>query len=1168
MGGKRGASTVKRGASAALPPSKAMVRSPKIGVMKFQVLGPLEVTDNGYELSIRGRKLQALVALLLLHAGETVSRDRLIEELWGDDPPATAAKTLQAHVSRLRRELGDAIVTRGGGYAIEVPPHELDLHHFEELFAEGREALANRRPTEAESRLREALDLWRGPPLPELAGEPFAQVEIGRLEQIRLDALEDHAEAELSLGRHAQAIETLEGLVARHPYRERLRALLMLALYRSGRQADALDLYRETRRVLVDSLGIEPGPQLRELHEAILAQDPALDGASNGRLAAPPAEAAPRADRAVPAEAVPAGTPSTAPSPTSRRRQLALPAAGIVAMLVAAGALLVALIGDDEAAPSPLTNDSHAVAVIDPDTNEVTKAASVGTNPGPLAYEPESRSLWVGNLDDRSVTRIDLRPVKTGRTVAVPERPLDLAAGNGVVWVAGASRAKPYVTARRIDPRFDASGGATHVQSLPGGEASVALAGRTLWVAPSAGLLTRLDAVSGETRGAGIDATPTPTTIAAGRDAVWLGDTGGGSVVSRVDSRTGVAKQMPVAADPAGIAVGAGAVWVTLGEDTVARMDPATGTVRGTTPVGERPAGIAVGAGGVWVANSGDGTVSRLDPKSGRVTNTIQVGASPQDVVVADGRVWVSVRPSSPVLEGDPGGTIRIAADEVDSLDPALGYDSVSFPIFHTTGAKLLDYTGVPGVGGARLVPELAEALPRRSDGGRTYTFTIRRGFRFSPPSGEPVTARSMKYTIERTLNPRMQSPAGGLVSDLVGGAAYAEGRARHISGVRASGNTLTLRLVDSSSTLPDRIALPFFCAVPVGTPIDPEGLRKVPSAGPYYVASHIPDEEVVLRRNPNYGGSRRRGANELRFALGGSLKKAIAGIEAGTVDYVSIDADRGTVARRLEERYGADTASAKPGGPRYVVKPILELDQLMFNTSRPPFSSARLRRAVNYALDRRLLARESLWNGLPAQPTDQYLPPSMSGFRDARIYPSRPDIRRARRLAGPGRRSVVLYTAGYPSHLRFAQIVRLNLRAIGMDVEIKDLGPQRHWTRIGRRGEPFDMAITAWMSDYPDPTDFLNQLDGRTIRAEGNDNFAYFDDPAYNRRLEAAESLPSPARELALGKLDVDTARTAAPWAAVAVGRNHDFFSARVGCQRFTAVYGVDLASLCVRRD
>ena len=178
--------------------------------------------------------------------------------------------------------------------------------------------------------------------------------------------------------------------------------------------------------------------------------------------------------------------------------------------------------------------------------------------------------------------------------------------------------------------------------------------------------------------------------------------------------------------------------------------------------MGRRPAAVAVGLGSVWVANSGDGTVSRVDPASGRVTHTIPVGASPQDVVVAAGRVWVSVRPRFEA-DDEPGGTVRMeVAAGVDSLDPALAYTPLSIPLLQPTCARLMTYPADPGAAGTRLVPELAEAAPRRSDGGLTYTFTIRGGYRFSPPSGEPVTAQSMKATIERTLHPRMRASPGG----------------------------------------------------------------------------------------------------------------------------------------------------------------------------------------------------------------------------------------------------------------------------------------------------------------------------------------------------------------------------------------------------------------------
>jgi ABC-type oligopeptide transport system substrate-binding subunit len=241
-----------------------------------------------------------------------------------------------------------------------------------------------------------------------------------------------------------------------------------------------------------------------------------------------------------------------------------------------------------------------------------------------------------------------------------------------------------------------------------------------------------------------------------------------------------------------------------------------------------------------------------------------------------------------------------------------------------------------------------------------------------------------------------------------------------------------------------------------------------------------------------------------------------------------------------------------------------LQLTHIVFNTSRGVFTSARLRRAVNYALDRRALSRVGPFTALPGNPTDQYLPPPMPGYREARIYPLTPDLRRARELAGTKRRSVVLYVLNDPANLRFAEIVKANLRRIGIDVEIS--ASQSHFERIGRRGEPFDMAVNGWQSDYPDPLDFLNLLDGRTIGASGNLNSSYFDDPRYERRLDAAARLASPARELALGRLADDIARTAAPWAAVANEQFRSFFSARIGCKVMNPLVGVDLAALCIR--
>lgn len=250
--------------------------------MDYRILGPLEASDGERLLALGGARQRAVLALLLLRSNEALPRDLIVDELWGEKPPQTAGKVLQNCVSALRKELpagGEALRTVGGAYALQVAPGELDRDRFERGLAEGRAALAAGESEEAAEQLRAALGLWRGSPLSDFTYERFAQDEITRLEELHLEAIEDRIDADLALARHDGLVPELEALVGRHPVRERLRGQLMLALYRSGRQAEALAAYRDARRTLLGDLGIEPGRALQELERAILAQDPALEAA-------------------------------------------------------------------------------------------------------------------------------------------------------------------------------------------------------------------------------------------------------------------------------------------------------------------------------------------------------------------------------------------------------------------------------------------------------------------------------------------------------------------------------------------------------------------------------------------------------------------------------------------------------------------------------------------------------------------------------------------------------------------------------------------------------------------------------------------------------------------------------------------------------------------------
>ncbi len=257
----------------------AIERLPSARVLEFRILGPLEVVGDEGPIRLGGPKQRATLAILLLNVNRVVSVERLADDLYAGAAPVTAVTQVQRQISELRKVLGDAsgIETRAPGYVIRLAPDQLDLKRFERRTQEANQALAEGDARAAAGLLADALELWHGAPLADLVYEPFAQISIERLEEIRLAALEQRIDAELALGGHAQLIGELEELVAEHPLRERLRGQLMLALYRSGRQADALDVYRATRTTLVEEFGIEPTPRLHKLERAILRQDPSLD---------------------------------------------------------------------------------------------------------------------------------------------------------------------------------------------------------------------------------------------------------------------------------------------------------------------------------------------------------------------------------------------------------------------------------------------------------------------------------------------------------------------------------------------------------------------------------------------------------------------------------------------------------------------------------------------------------------------------------------------------------------------------------------------------------------------------------------------------------------------------------------------------------------------------
>jgi DNA-binding SARP family transcriptional activator/ABC-type branched-subunit amino acid transport system substrate-binding protein len=605
--------------------------------MEFRILGPLEVSDEGRPVEIGGHKQRALLASLLLHANEVVSLDRLIDELWGETPPPTAAKTLQVQVSRLRRSLnGDEdpgahmrgpLQTRGHGYVLTVEPGQVDSDRFQGMLEEARRARAEGKPEEAADELRRALALWRGPALADFAYESFAQTEIARLDELQLTALEERIEADLALGRHTELIGELEALVTRHPLRERLRGQLMLALYRSDRQAEALHVYQEFRLALAGELGLEPSQGLQRLERQILEQDPEL------AAPAPPRRPGPR---------------------PARRRARLLVLAGVLLLAAAVGAIAVLLVrdgGGETVAGSEETIAGANAGVLDPRTGELLATIPLGTSPTSIAVG--EGSVWVLDADDRTVSQIDPEERAVVRTFSTGSTPTDLAVGGGAIWVGNgvpqARTALPESVSRfgpesavvdETIPLSPASGPALTWVGQDSLRPHIAVADAAVWVVNPDLSVSRIDPRTNQVVAgvAGVQA----VTIAAGEGEVWIVNDGG--EVVEIDPRTNAAsKLIPVAAESLTVlAVGAGAVWVAdpLG-GSVWRIDPDPDPILRTIPLDVGVGAVAFGEGAVWATNEISDEVYRIDPDTNEA-RVVSRMAAPRGIAVGEGGVWVT----------------------------------------------------------------------------------------------------------------------------------------------------------------------------------------------------------------------------------------------------------------------------------------------------------------------------------------------------------------------------------------------------------------------------------------------------------------------------------------------------------------------------------------------
>ena len=863
----------------------------------------------GQPLPLGARKQRAVLAMLALEANRPVSADRLSEGLWGESLPPSAGKMVQLYISQLRKALDGqdvTITTRARGYELACSPEDVDLVRAERLVAAATEA------AEPNGYARAALELWRGPPLADIADEPFAAAEIRRCEELWLRAKELAIDADLAAGRHEDALREVMALANELPLQEHVQAQLMLALYRAGRQTEALEVFRRTRARLVEEIGSEPGTELRRLHEQMLQQSPELD---------PPA---------------PERTPRARGPDRPRRRWLGIGLAAGTACVVLAVAGALWLSRDSEPA---IGEDS--VALLDARSGSVRTTYSVGR--APTAVVRGAGSTWVANGVDGTVTRVE-RSKHQVVTIDVGPHPGALAFGSGSLWVAGEGR-----DVAQLDP---ASNRIVHRIDVGGHPTALAVGYGALWVAqPREGVVVKVD-LTGRRKPQRLAAGAGPAALAVGAGAVWVAAEDSGQLVRLTPGSGQASASINVGNGPAGVAVGEGAVWVANRPDgTISRVDPASGTVAGTLKVGSDAAAVAVAGGSVWVADAVGKRLVQVEPAGGRVAAKIPIASSPS-ALAGGGSLWVAAGAQA---TGHRGGRLVVESIEClgTCLDPSAGFGQAleSLTLVYD---GLLGYRRAPGTAGEGLVGALARSVPKPPGDGRTYVFTLRPGLRFS--DGRPVRPTDVRASLERAV-PLSRETLPGFFSSLEGADACARAQgpcdlSRSIQ-TDDGARTVTIRLRRPEPTFLHKLATVTAAVVPAGTPLEP-GPKPPIGTGPYRFASiedgqgssHAraqPALPLVVGRGP---ARRVRGQDRRPAAAGwrqdGGHRRGRARHERPHLAQLR---------REPEPRAAQRPPHAVP--EPVAVAPQLATDFMFLNVREPPFDDVRVRRAVNLATDR-----------------------------------------------------------------------------------------------------------------------------------------------------------------------------------------------------------------------
>jgi YVTN family beta-propeller protein len=1111
--------------------------------VEFGILGPLIVRLDEREVPIGAAKQRALLTMLLLRRGEVVPTETLIDELWGERPPATAAKIVQVYVSQLRKALGEGhLETRPAGYMLRLGPDALDAVRFERLLSRARVLLADGDAREAGDLLREALGLWRGPPLAEFRYEDFARDEIGRLQDLHLAALEHRLEADLALGRHAEAVPELEALVRDHPLRESLLGLLMIALYRAGRQADALAAYQDARTTLVETLGLDPSESLQRLETAILRHSPTLDLAPATAQRAPP----------IPLRRPRARDPATAAlAATSGRMRFALAHSSVVVLaagaLVAAAIAAFALRGGGSSRAALIA--ANSVGFIDAGGGYVRSQVSVDEAPTSVAVGESA--VWAANGAAGTVSRIDPLSRVVQQTITVDGSPSGICVGGGGVWVA--SRDNGIVS--WINPQSNA---VVRTIRVGAGPTAVAYGYGSVWVTNADDrTVTRIAAHSGDVT-ATIRTNAVGRGIAVGGGSVWVTDEATRSVVEIDPATEAVASTATVGTGPTGIAYGDGSVWVANAlDDTVSRIDATTLAVEATIPVPGGPSAVSFTKGAVWVSAEFGSRVVRIDPRRGAVVGSTPIGNRPEGLAPGPGGVWVAVQASG---EGHRGGRLVVLGEGLGSIDPAeAGSTNSAAPL----GAAYDGLTSVRHVGGSagtQLVPDLAAALPLPTAGGTSYTFHLRPGIRYS--DGRLLRAADFRRGLARAL--ALAGPSAADFAQLDGAAGCLRHRSCDLSrSVIVGGrSTLTFRLAAPDARLLWKLT--HLVPVPMGTPLH-SGTRPIPATGPYAIESYVPGRLLTLVRNRYFhvwSAAARPDGNpdQIVYRVITDPVAAVRDVLAGRADLLSEAVPAASV-RNLAARYPHQLHLASQQATTFV----------FLNVRRPPFTDVRVRRALNYAVDRERVAALH-GSVLLAQPTCQLVPSTVTGYRpycpytiapDASGEWKAPDLAKARALireSGTRGQTIVVWSFSY-FHRESQYFVSL-LKQLGYRARLHYIPDIADYFSALARTPTAQAGFYGWFGE------------SLAVDALGSVGCHYAPNPAHfcDRHVDAqlaqlaAREPVDPAGTVRLAAAIDREITDRAPWVPLFTPRFADLTSARVGNYQYNSGFNVLLDQLWVR--